>query len=197
MQIKRREQRDRIPQSKVLEDRYLLPRSIISTTTTSHSQRSLLNRSIDSSGKLTFFTVTGALLTQRPQISACSATLPTSWCSASSVGTSHLRLYSTRLSAFEYFALLSISRCVVIVCNGTPEVNRTNRNSSPSAVSFAAVPVLHTRLLPLPASHPLSCRTRLLNDFVHFATHFQQLVPDASFIASLSARPNRPSYHSP
>ncbi len=194
MQIKRREQRDRIPQSKVWRIRYLLPRSIISTTTTSHSSVALLNRSIDSSGKLTFFTAPATLLTQRPQISACSATLPHPGCSASSVGTSHLRLYSTRFQPFEYFALLSISRCVVIVSTVAPEVNRTNRNSSPSAVSSPPVPVLHTRLLPLPASHPLLVGTRLLNDFVHFATHFQQPSQNASFIASLSARPNRPSY---
>ncbi len=192
MQIKRREQRDRIPQSKFWRIRYLLPRSIISTTTTSTASVALLNRSIDSSGKLTFLPSPATLLTQRPQISACSATCRHPGCSASSVGTSHLRLYSRDFQPFEYFALLSISRCVVMSATVAPEVNRTNRNSSPSAAVSPPVPVLHTRLLPLPASHHFLVGTRLLNDFVHFATHFHSSSQNASFIASLSARPNRP-----
>ncbi len=78
MQIKRRKQPYRIPSARNSGGSgILLPKSIISTTTTSHSQRSPVEQSgfTHPEANLRCSPLPAMLLTQRPQISPCSAHL--------------------------------------------------------------------------------------------------------------------------
>ena len=100
MQIKRREQRNRLPRAKFWRIRNLLPRSIISTATTTHSQRSPVEQ-ID--------LLIRRIYVARRHRRRCSHSVRRfprvpppcryRWCNASSAGISHLQLYSMRLSA--------------------------------------------------------------------------------------------------
>lgn len=144
MQIKRREQPYRIPRAKFWRIRYLLPKSIISTTTTSHSQRSPVEQSGLLIRQFTLFAITGdvadtasADICMFRHLADISSVVPAAR-TLITLGTRYHCLNCRITSIVLNIFIINTPACSEIT---NWEVMKINLTSSPNSFSFLIVPL--------------------------------------------------------